>query len=139
MIQGTGIAFIALQDLRSSASDEDRRRIWTPGELDFCIRAGSRAEACLAARYAAKKAILDALGIQESEDPVEVLLTDIEIQRSPSGAPYPVLQGTAAARADRLRITRWHLSLTHAAGYGAAFAIAEGEEGERAQQSGSGT
>jgi phosphopantetheinyl transferase (holo-ACP synthase) len=34
-------------------------------------------------------------------------------------------------------ITRWHLSLTHTKRYAAAFALAEGEDGEGVQKSGS--
>ena len=136
MIRGTGIEIIPLQDVQQWEEEEIRRQVWTPVELAYCN--GQRSPLPrLAARYAAKKAILDALGIQEAEDAVEVPLTDIEIRQSPSGAPYPVLRGTAAARASQLHIARWHLSLTHTERYAAAFALAEGEEGEGAKPRGS--
>ena len=129
MIRGTGIEIIALQDMQRWGEEKIRRQIWTPSELEYC-NAQRSSQPRLAVRYAAKRAILSAMGIQEAEAPVEVLLTDIEIRQSPSGAPYPVLQGTAAARADRLHIARWHLSLTHTDRYAAAFALAEGEGGD---------
>jgi len=135
MIRGTGIEFIALQDMRGFDEEDVRRQIWTPDELDFC-KTKRLSKHRLAARYAAKKAILSAMGIQEAEDAVEVPLTDIEIRQSLSGAPYPVLRGTAAARAGHLYIARWHLSLTHTERYAAAFALAEGEDGEGVQKSG---
>lgn len=137
MIRGTGIAFIALQDMRGFDEEAVRRQIWTPGELDYCSQVRHGAALRLAARFAAKKAILSALGLQECQARPAVQLTDIEIRKSPSGAPYPALQGAAAAHADRLHITRWHLSLTHTDRYAAAFALAEGEEGGDAQKSGS--
>lgn len=136
MIQGAGIEIIALQDVQRWEEEEDRRQIWTPGELDYCNSQHSPLPR-LAARYAAKKAILSAMGIQKAETAVAVCLTDIEIRQSLSGAPYPVLRGTAAAHAGRLHIARWHLSLTHTQRYAAAFALAEGEDGERVQKSGS--
>lgn len=136
MIRGTGIEIIPLQDMQHWSEEEVRRQIWTPGELEYCS-ARRASEQHLAARYAAKLAILRALGIQEAEEPEEIPLTDIEIRRFPSGLPYPVLQGAAAARADRLHITRWHLSLTHGGGYAAAFVLAEGPEDERERPGGS--
>ena len=136
MIRGTGIEFIALQDMQRWDEEDVRRQIWTPGELDSC-KTKRLSKHRLAARYAAKKAILSAMGIQGAEDAVEVPLTDIEIRQSPSGTPYPVLRGTAAARAGHLHIARWHLSLTHTERYAAAFALAEGEDGENVQKSGS--
>ncbi len=135
MIRGTGIEIIALQELPGFRDEEVRRQIWTPGELEYC-NAHRSPERHLAARYAAKLAILKALGIEQAREQEEISLTAIEIRRSPSGLPYPVLQGAAASRARLLQITRWHLSLTHGGHYAAAFALAEGPEDERAQDAG---
>src|SRR5436853_327425 len=60
MIRGTGIEIIALQDVQRWGEEEVRRQIWTPDELDYCDAQRSPLLR-LAARYAAKKAILSAL------------------------------------------------------------------------------
>ncbi len=102
----------------------DLQRTFKAGELEYC--SGRRkASLHLAARYAAKMAILKALGIEQARGQEEIPLTDIEIRRSQSGFPYPVLQGAAASRTRHLHITRWHLSLTHTDQWTAAFVIAE--------------
>src|SRR5690606_4079297 len=75
----------------------------------------------LAARYAAKEALIKALGGSDG-----VHWTEIEIVPEESGKPHFVLTGsTAAVVADR-GITRLHLSMSHDAGLATAYVIAEG-------------
>ena len=75
----------------------------------------------LAARYAAKEALIKALGGSDG-----VHWTEIEIASEASGRPVFALSGaTAATIADR-GITVVHLSLSHDAGLAAAYVVAEG-------------
>ena len=75
----------------------------------------------LAARFAAKEALAKALGA-----PRGLLWTDAEIVSHAGGRPSLLVCGTVAAAADRLGVTRWHLSLSHDAGIASAVVIAEG-------------
>jgi holo-[acyl-carrier protein] synthase len=98
-----------------------RQRVFTAGEIDYCTRRRRNAES-FAARFAAKEAVMKALGTGYAKG---VWWRDIEVVRA-SGAPRLVLHGGAAARAASLGITRWHLSLTHTGGQALAYVIAEG-------------
>ncbi|MGK3954265.1 holo-ACP synthase [Microbacterium sp. I2] len=74
----------------------------------------------LAARYAAKEALIKALGGSDG-----VHWTEIEVASEASGRPHFMLTGsTAAVIADR-GITAVHLSLSHDAGLATAYVIAE--------------
>ena len=80
----------------------------------------------LAARFAAKEAVMKALGCGLGG----FALTEVEVRRTPgsgatAGAPYLVLHGGAAARADAQQATRFHLSLTHTTQTAIAFVVAE--------------
>lgn len=80
----------------------------------------------LAARFAAKEAVLKALsaagGLSATS---EWRWRDVIVHKAESGAPYLELTGQAAQRAATSGITRWHLSLTHDGGMAMAFVIAE--------------
>ena len=97
-----------------------RRRVFTAGEIAYCARRRRHAES-FAARFAAKEAVMKALGTGYAKG---VWWRDIEVVRT-TGAPHLVLHGGAAARAAALGISRWHLSLTHSGGQAMAQVIAE--------------
>ena len=136
MIQGVGIEIVALRDPPGFRDEEICQQIWMPGELEYC-KAHRSPEPHLAARYAAKLAILKVLGIEQVREQNGIPLTAIEIRRSLSGSPHAILLGVAAERARLLQIARWHVSLTHEGLYAAAFVLAEGSEGGSAQTAGS--
>jgi holo-[acyl-carrier protein] synthase len=79
----------------------------------------------LAARFAAKEAVMKALGTGIGG----FALTDVEVPLvwvgATGNAPYLVLHGAAAALADRHRRRRFHLSLTHTTDVAIAFVVAE--------------
>jgi holo-[acyl-carrier protein] synthase len=97
-----------------------RQRVFTAGEIAYCTRRRRNAES-FAARFAAKEAVMKALGTGYAKG---VWWRDIEVVRE-TGAPRLVLHGGAATRAAALGINRWHLSLTHTAGQALAYVIAE--------------
>ncbi|MFJ6677502.1 holo-ACP synthase [Microbacterium sp. NPDC091382] len=74
----------------------------------------------LAARYAAKEALIKALGGSEG-----VHWTDIEVASEPSGRPVFALSGETAATVAGRGIGTVHLSLSHDAGLATAYVIAE--------------
>jgi holo-[acyl-carrier protein] synthase len=78
----------------------------------------------LAGRFAAKEAVLKALGTGWAEG---VGWRDIEVVALPSGAPSLRLSGHAAKLAQDKGITAWHLSISHTDSHAMASVIAEGE------------
>ena len=74
----------------------------------------------LAARYAAKEALIKALGGSDG-----VHWTEIEVASEASGRPVFSLTGSTAAVLAERGITAVHLSLSHDAGLAAAYVVAE--------------
>ncbi len=95
-------------------------RLFTADEQAYANRQADPTQR-YAARFAAKEAVLKALGIGLGH----VRLVEIEVVREPSGAPGLRLSGKAAAVAARSGVGRWHLSLTHTALIASAVAVAE--------------
>lgn len=90
-----------------------RDRLFTPGERPL-------QSASLAARFAAKEALIKALGGSDG-----VSWQDMDVVRGPDRAPsFAPTPGLAAALAVR-GADRVHLSLTHDAGLAVAFVIIE--------------
>jgi holo-[acyl-carrier protein] synthase len=80
----------------------------------------------LAARFAAKEAVMKALGTGIGG----FALTDVEVCRTTGkgatrNAPYLVLRGAAAELAGAQGAGTFHLSLTHTDGVAIAFVVAE--------------
>jgi holo-[acyl-carrier protein] synthase len=99
--------------------DRFTARIFTDGERAF---AAARREPAmhLAARFAAKEAVIKALG-----GPPGVGWREIEVVGGGRAAPALALHGRAAAAAAALAIGRLHLSLTHTRALAAAVVVAE--------------
>lgn len=104
-------------------SDRFLERVFTERELAYA-NGRKRRDEHLAARFAAKEAVLKALGTGWSTG---IGWTDVEVTLEPSGAPGVALRGEALARAARMGITGWKLSLTHTDGMAMASAIAVGD------------
>jgi holo-[acyl-carrier protein] synthase len=85
-----------------------RRRVFTAGEQELCEGRRDPVPA-YAARFAAKEAVLKALG----EGLGAADMAEIEVVRLPSGAPELVLVGRAAELAAGHGVTRWAVSLSH--------------------------
>jgi holo-[acyl-carrier protein] synthase len=75
----------------------------------------------LAARFAAKEAVLKALGVGLGA----IRLRDIEVIRSSTGAPGLQLHGDAAEFAARSGVVRWWVSLSHTDLVATAVVVAE--------------
>jgi holo-[acyl-carrier protein] synthase len=115
VIIGTGIDLVDVARFERSVTR-------TPRLLDRLFTASERQlrPHSLAARYAAKEALIKALGGSDG-----VYWTEIEIASEASGRPHFVLSGSTAAVVAERGITALHLSLTHDAGLAAAYVIAE--------------
>lgn len=116
MIVGIGVDLVDIPRFERSIERTPRllERLFAPRERELKPHS-------LAARYAAKEALIKALGGSDG-----VHWTDIEIASEPSGRPIFALSGETAATVDARGITAVHLSLTHDAGLAAAYVVAEG-------------
>ena len=98
-----------------------RERLFTRAEARYCVLQ-RRPALHFAARFAAKEAVLKALGTGWSGG---IAWSDVEIVREEHGQARVKLTGKAAARARKLKIRSWHVSMTHTSTTAAAVAIAE--------------
>ena len=96
-------------------------RLFSDGERGYAQRAVDPTIR-LAARFAAKEAVMKALGVGLGA----FKLRDVEVVKRPGGAPELVLTGRAAELAEKLGVRDWRLSLTHTDTMAMAVALALG-------------
>jgi len=124
LIVGTGLDLVETQRISQVLHTHGDRfvdKVYTAHERSYCA-AGNTVQR-LAARFAAKEAVMKALGTGWSTG---VGWKSIEIISS-GGKPEVALHGPAQAVAARLGIAYIHLSLSHTATTAGAVAIAESE------------
>jgi len=117
VIIGTGIDLVDIPRFERTIERTPRLRQRLFTESEQKLRMSS-----LAARYAAKEALIKTLGGSDG-----VHWTEIEVASAASGKPHFVLTGTTAQVVEDRGITTLHLTLTHDAGLAAAFVVAEGD------------
>ncbi|HZU74417.1 MAG TPA: holo-ACP synthase [Acidimicrobiales bacterium] len=93
-------------------------RVFTEAERAYAARKRDPTER-LAARFAAKEAVMKALGVGIGT----VAFREIEVVRGPRGAPTIAVTGRAAEWAARRGITDWRISLTHSELIAAAVVV----------------
>lgn len=124
MITGLGVDIVEIERMRVALerTPRIRERIFSEEERRYC-EGRSKPEIHYALRFAAKEAVLKALGTGFSG----MAFTDVEVVREASGRPVPRLSGGAAARAAELGVVEMHLSLsfTHSTAVASAVAITE--------------
>ena len=96
------------------------RRIYTSGEIKYCRGRPPQ----LASRFAAKEAVMKALGTGVRG----IRWRDVEIVRIGGSAPTIELHGTALRRANRIGILNLAVSLTHSREYAVASVVGERRE-----------
>lgn len=122
---GHGIDLVEIAELRrwiEDPRDPLLPRCFVKVELDEIGDGADRIDR-LAGRFAAKEAVLKALGTGFGAG---VAFTDVIIFRAPGAAPEVQLSGGAAKAAEALGITGWRLSISHAGGLAMASALALG-------------
>lgn len=125
MIIGIGTDLIEISRLEKAIEAHGERfrdRVFTPREIEYCervFRSGER----YATRFAAKEAARKAIG---AAVPVRALSWhDVEIISSNEGAPQLHFHGRAAELIRDLRVTRAHVTLSHATDMALAFVVLE--------------
>jgi holo-[acyl-carrier protein] synthase len=123
-VLGLGIDLCEIDRLREAMTRTPslRDRLFTADEQAYCERKRDPAER-YAARFAAKEAVMKAMGIGLGGCAVR----DIEVVRDEgSGAPAVLLHASAARVAAERGVAGWLLSLTHTGNLAQATAIALG-------------
>lgn len=127
MIVGTGIDIAETDRFQQGLEKHGERfvrRVFTPGEIEYCEQFKKRAER-YAARFAAKEAAFKALGTGWTQG---VRWLDVEVVHLPSGKPELILTGKALEVARGLRVSRMSVSLSHADRYVVASVIFESDD-----------
>jgi holo-[acyl-carrier protein] synthase len=123
MIRGLGIDVVEVDRIRRAVArwgEAFLYRVFTPAELNRGSASVGGAER-LAGRFAAKEAVMKALGIGRRG----IGWQEIEITVDPMGMPGVRLTGRAAAVADRLGIRAWRVAISHTRLLAIAQALAE--------------
>jgi holo-[acyl-carrier protein] synthase len=117
-----GIDAVAVARLERLIGDHPERseEIFTAAELEYC-RAKRRRSEHLAARFAAKEAVLKAFGTGLTQ---RMSWTDVEIFNDGAGRPRVRLNGAVASFAGRNGLVDLDVSLTHTDGLALAHATA---------------
>lgn len=121
-IVGHGIDIVKVSRIAGMLHEHGERfldRCFTWDERAYSLR-GKRAAEHLAARFAAKEAVLKALGTGWRHG---IAWTDVEVVLDASGKPGVRLFNVAAETARELGIVLWSLSLSHTDDLAVASAI----------------
>jgi len=125
IVIGHGVDLVAIVDLKRWIDDPHDPlipRCFVKAELDEVGDSADRIEH-LAGRFAAKEAVLKALGTGFGGG---IAFTDVVIHRVPGKAPDVQLGGGAARVATALGVSAWRLGISHAGGMAMASALALG-------------
>ena len=117
MITGIGVDVVGLErfERKLEATPRLRERLFAESERALPPHS-------LAARFAAKEALIKALGRSDG-----LVWTEIEVVADEHGNPGFRLHGGVAEVVAAHGVSRLHLSLTHDGGVAAAFVVAEGD------------
>jgi holo-[acyl-carrier protein] synthase len=129
MITGLGVDIVEIDRMAAALKRHPglRERLFSAQERAYCEKR-NRPEIHYALRFAAKEAVLKALGTGFSG----MRFTDVEVLRDAGGRPTPLLTGRAREVADELGVVELHLSLsyTHTTAVASAVAITKpGDDG----------
>lgn len=123
MILGIGIDIVEIARIDRPAKNERFYTDFFSDEELEVFSACKYAPQTVAGRFAAKEAVLKALGQGIGGMP----LREISVVKLPSGQPEVRLTGEAQRKAEELGVKRIHLSIAHDGGYAIAQAVAEGD------------
>ena len=118
---GIGVDLVEVDRMRSVLARTPTlvERLFTPDERAYAQAANDPSER-FAVRFAAKEAVLKALGLGLGAADWH----DIEVVRADSGAPSVRLSGRAEAASAAAGVRDWKLTLTHTASMAEAIAVA---------------
>ena len=120
----TGVDIVEIERVGAVAQKYGERffrRIYTDNEIKYCRGRAPQ----LASRFAAKEAVMKALGTGTRG----VRWRDVEVLRERGKAPVICLHGTALARAKQLGIEHLAVSLSHSKEFAVASVVGESDSG----------
>lgn len=115
---GTDLVAVKRVETLLAGRAELAQQVFTARELAYCASRKRRCLDHLAARFAAKEAVMKALGTGAG-----VAWSDIEVVNSIDGRPEIRLHGRAAALARHRGVGQIEISLTHTEGLAMAYAV----------------
>lgn len=123
MIIGIGTDICMVPRIKNTLAKNPRfvDKVFTPDEIAYCEKRAHPAES-YAARFAAKEAVMKALGT--GWDGV-VNWVDIEVYQDALGKPLLRLSNGALARSQQQGVNAMHLSLSHDKDIAIAYVILE--------------
>ena len=123
MIVGIGVDLVDIKRVQQMTEKNEAfvERVFTSGEIAYC-RSKENPSHHFAARFAAKEAVLKALGTGWYDT---VRWTEIEIESAEGKGPMVQLRGATKQLADSVGVRRIHASLTHAGEYAVAQVVME--------------
>lgn len=122
MIVGIGCDIIEIERIaRAIKSESFIRRVFTAEEAAYCQRRGQQEAASFAARFAAKEAVLKALGTGLREGSLQ----EIAVDNDGLGKPLVQLSGHFAMLAKQLGVKNIQISLSHSRELATAYVIME--------------
>ena len=121
MIVGIGVDAVEIDRFRRSLerTPSMKTRLFTHEELEY-VEPHDDPTASLAARFAAREAVMKAMGVGLGAFEFH----DVWVQRADSGRPTLAVTGRAEQIANELGVTDWHISITHTDTTAIAYVIA---------------
>lgn len=128
-IVGTGVDVEDVARVRAALEEPStgarfKARVFTVEEQRYCDGRGAGRHQSYAARFAAKEAVMKALGLGWGR---YIGWLDVEVVRAADGRPALRLHGKGAAAASAAGVTRLHLALSHTRDVAIAQVVAEGD------------
>lgn len=123
MIYGIGTDIIETVRIQERTSRESgfKEFVFHQNEIRYCESMGKPAEH-FAARFAAKEALMKALGTGLSGG---LTLNEIEIANDAAGKPYFIFHGITSDKIKNIGTTGIHLSLSHLPAIACAMVVIE--------------
>jgi holo-[acyl-carrier protein] synthase len=127
MIVSVGVDMIEVARIQRALEDSGigkrfRDRVYTPGEIAYCEKKGRGKYQSYAGRFAAKEAVMKALGRGWGS---KVSWSNIEVARARSGRPEIVLHNHTSEFAEKMGIRRLMVSITHTSEHALAYVVAQ--------------
>lgn len=125
MVLGVGVDIVEIKRVGNAVTNPRfALRVFTEHERNYCESRRTQRHGSYAARFAAKEAIMKALGTGLSKGS----WLDIEIRSGADGKPEVKLFGHFALVAERLGATEILLSMSHSREYAVAQALVYGRD-----------
>lgn len=133
---GLGVDVVEIARMRKicERTPSFTEKMFSKAEIDYCNK---KADPCvhISARFAAKEAVLKALGVGFSQG---VGYRDVEVKTKNGGAPVAVLHNKAKKIAEQLQIDELPISISHTKTEAVCVAIAltkaQKETGEKSEE-----